>query len=73
MAKRTRLGYEGYAVRRAGSFSKVVIVPPVPQVAKASVIDGVVSALVVRDGVVSALVVRDGVVIRVTLTEWPSS
>ena len=70
MAKRTRLGYEGYAVRRAGSFSKVVIIP---QVAKVSAVEGVVTALAVRDGVVTALAIADGTVIRVTLTEWPSS
>jgi hypothetical protein len=72
MAKRTRLGYEGYGVRRAGSFAgKVATVIVLAQIADVSVTDGVVTALSAADGRVTAVTVADGVVTVATLTEWP--
>lgn len=72
MAKRTRLGYEGYGVRRAGSFAgKVATVIVLAQIADVSATDGVVTALLVANGRVTVGSVADGVVTSVTLTEWP--
>ncbi len=72
MAKRTRLGYEGYGVRRAGSFAgKAFALYVAPQIADVSLQDKCVTTLSASDGRVTVSALTDGVVTIVTLTEWP--
>ena len=73
MAAITRLGLDGYGVRRAGSFSgKPPYIVVLAQLAKVSAEDGVVTGVLAVTGIVTRGAAEDGVVTRVSITEWPA-